>query len=78
MPYSRKALYKHLRQKNPKMFQKKSFRTVPLNHSNYKGKKFSNYNRKGTKAKAIVGKLKSNKKWSTQSILIPKKRKKGK
>lgn len=52
--------YKRWRQKSPSLFIKNSFRTVPLSHTNYKGKK---------KGKAIVGKLKKNKKWTIQSIL---------
>lgn len=48
------------RKKSPKLFIKKSFRTVPLSHTKYKGKK---------KGKAIVGKLKKSKKWEIQSIL---------
>jgi len=45
---------------------------VPLNHTDYNGKKFDKFNKSGTKAKAIVGKYKKNDKWTTQSILIPK------
>ena len=52
--------YRRHRQKSPSLFIKSSFRTVPLSHTDYKGKK---------KGKAIVGKLKKNKKWSIQSIL---------
>lgn len=52
--------YKRWRQKSPGLFIKTSFRTVLLNHTDYKGKK---------KGKAIVGKLKRNKKWGIQSIL---------
>ena len=55
--------YKRWRQKSPSLFIKNSFRTVPLNHTSYKGKK---------KGKAIVGKLKRNKKWEIQSILEEK------
>ncbi len=55
--------YKRWRQKSPDLFIKSSFRTVPLSHTNYKGKK---------KGKAIVGKLKSTKKWTIQSILEEK------
>lgn len=59
--YPRKTRkYKRWRQKSPDLFIKSSFRTVPLSHTNYKGKK---------KGKAIVGKLKKIKKWATQSIL---------
>lgn len=55
--------YKRWRQKFPDLFIKSSFRTVPLSHTDYKGKK---------KGKAIVGKLKSTKKWTIQSILEEK------
>ena len=55
--------YRGWRQKSPSVFIKNSFRTVPLDHTNYKGKK---------KGKAIVGKLKRNKKWEIQSILEEK------
>ena len=69
MPYSRKAKYKHHRQKKPGLFIKSSFRTVPITHTAYRGKKF-----KKPGVKAVVGKLKSTKKWATQSILEPKKK----
>ena len=65
--------YRKYRQVKPNLFIKKSFRTVPLNHSKYKGQKFKKHNYSGTTAKAVVGKLRKTKKWSTQSILIPKK-----
>ncbi len=55
--------YRRWRQKDPGLFIKGSFRTVPLDHTDYKGKK---------KGKAIVGKLKSTKKWAMQSILEEK------
>jgi DNA-binding HxlR family transcriptional regulator len=55
--------YKRWRQKDPKLFIKTSFRTVPLDHTEYRGKK---------KGKAVVGKLKKTKKWATQSILEEK------
>ena len=55
--------YKRWRQKDTKLFIKTSFRTVPLDHTEYKGKK---------KGKAVVGKLKKTKKWATQSILEEK------
>mgnify|MGYP000592534846 CR=1 FL=1 len=69
MPY-KKSKYRHYRQRNPKEFYKSSFRTVPLSHARYKGKKFKRYKN----AKAIVGKYKKDKKWKIQSILIPKKK----
>jgi hypothetical protein len=79
MPYSKKANYKHNRQKSPKKFVKGSLRTVPLSHTDYSGKKFD-----VSGAKAIVGKLKSQfrtkkgkrgkpLKNGIQSILTPKK-----
>ena len=52
--------YKRHRKKDPKEFVKSSFRTVPLDHTDYKGK---------LKGKAVVGKLKKTKKWAIQSIL---------
>jgi len=55
-----KKQYNRHRQKNPKSFVKTSFRTVPLSHTEYKGKK---------KGKAVVGKLKKTRKWTIQSIL---------
>lgn len=70
MPYSESAKFEHHRQKNPNEFQKKSFKTVPLSHTKYRGKKFK---KKGTKA--IVGKKKKSGKWGIQSILVPKKHK---
>jgi hypothetical protein len=54
MPYSKKALYKHNRQKPPSHFIKGTFKTVPLSHTEYKGKKF-----KKPGSKAIVGRLKT-------------------
>ncbi len=59
--YPRKTKkYKRWRQKSPGLFIKSSFRTVPLSHTEYKGKK---------KGKAVVGKLRKSKKWVIQSIL---------
>ena len=55
--------YKRHRLKAPSLFIKESFRTVPLSHTNYKGKK---------KGKAIVAKLKKTGKWAIQSILEEK------
>jgi hypothetical protein len=54
------------RQEDPDKFVQKSFRNVPISHTNYKGKI------KGERA--IVGKMKKTGKWKIQSIL--KKRKK--
>ena len=67
MPYSRKAKYYHHRQRHPNEFIKGSFRNVPISHTKYRGKKFK---KKG--ARAIIGKLKKNKKWVVQSYLVPK------
>jgi len=73
IPYSKKSRYKHYRQKKPSLFIRESFKTVPLNHTKYNGKKFASFNVSGTKAKAIVGTYKKNgKKGVIQSILIPK------
>ena len=55
--------YRRHRQKPPSLFVHSSFRTVPLSHTEYRGKK---------KGKAIVGKLKRNKKWAIQSVLESK------
>ncbi|MFW9973170.1 MAG: hypothetical protein ACFFDF_23505, partial [Candidatus Odinarchaeota archaeon] len=58
-------------------FKKDSYRTVPLHHTDYKGKKFKKYKKKDSGAKAIVGKkkkAKNKKKWNIQSILVPKKK----
>lgn len=74
MPYSKKAKYKHNRQRSPSDFVMGSFKTVPLNHTKYKGKKYKGYNKSGTTAKAVVGTLKSGKKSVIQSILIKKKK----
>ncbi len=52
--------YRRWRQKAPSLFIKSSFRTVPLSHTEYNGKK---------KGKAVVGKLKKTKKWGIQAIL---------
>jgi len=54
---------------------KSSFRTVPLHHTKYRGKKYRKWKRKGSGAKAVVGKKKRSGKWGIQSILIPKKKK---
>jgi len=55
--------YKRHRLKEPRLFSKEGFRTVPLNHTNYKGKK---------KGKAIAAKLKKNGKLAIRSILEEK------
>lgn len=74
MPY-KKSKYKHKRQKPPSKFKGK-FETVPISHATTPtGKAYIGYP-KGTKA--IVGQIKDRKKgqrkWQTQSILIPKKK----
>lgn len=75
MPYSEKSKYKHHRQRPPDQFEKSTFKTVPVSHSNYTGTKF-----KVKGAEAIVGRLKkqfrpktkkNNKVWAVQSFLIP-------
>jgi len=55
--------YKRHRKKGPSLFIKSSFRTVPLTHTDYRGK---------LKGKAIIGKLKKTNKWEIQSILEEK------
>jgi len=72
MPYSRRAKYYHFRQKHPDLFINGTIKTVPLNHTAYRGKKFKKWNKSGTTAKAITGKLRKTKKASIQSILIIK------
>ena len=76
MPHKRrgsKARYKHFTQRNKKDFDKDTYKTVPLNHTKYKGKKFKGYNKSGTNAKAVIGTTKKGKKGVIQTILIPKK-----
>jgi hypothetical protein len=81
MPYSKKAKYRHNRQRSPKQFDKSTLKTVPLSHTDYGGRKFDKPG-----AKAIVGRLKPSfrkpkkkggrpRKWGIQSILVPKKQK---
>lgn len=72
MPYSKKAKYRHYRQRSPKDFDPKSFQTVKFNHVRYQGKKFKGYHKSGTRAKAVIGKEKKTGKSKIQSILIPK------
>ena len=55
MPYSNNAKYTHNRQLPPSYFEESTFKTVPLSHTRYSGKK---YNKKG--AMAIVGRLKKS------------------
>lgn len=72
MPYSKKSCFYHKRQKQPDLFIKDTFKTVPLSHTNYRGEKYKTWKKSGSGAKAVVGKLKKNNKWAIQSILIPK------
>lgn len=86
--HTSKSKYERHRQEPPSHFiknpktrtgKKTSMKTVPLSHTDYKGKKYAV---KG--AKAIVGILKPKyrvkgksglkKRWKIQSILIPKKK----
>lgn len=67
MPFSSKAKYRHIERLPLKRFIEDSIKTVPISHTNYKGKMFDV---KG--AEARVGKLKKTGKWATMTILIPK------
>lgn len=67
MPYKKSAKYYHHRRHNPGLFEKTSFRTIPIANSSYSGTKFL-----VPGAKVIVGKYKKTKKWRIQSILEPK------
>jgi len=58
-----RSQYKRHRMKDPMLFVKGSFRTMPLSHIDYKGRK---------KGKSIVAKLKKTDKWTIQSILEEK------
>jgi len=64
--------YDRYRQKQPDLYKKNSFKTVPFSHVDYSGEKFSEWHKRESGAKAIVGKEKATGKWSTQSILIPR------
>lgn len=72
LPYRLKAKYTHHRQRSPKEFDQGSFKTVPLHHTKYRGKKFKKWKRAGSGAKARVAKHKKTHKYVIQSILIPK------
>lgn len=61
--------YHHLTQRRKSEFQKESYKTVPLSHTDYKGSKFKKDNEK---ILAVVGKLIKNDKWKIQKILVPK------
>lgn len=76
MPY-KNSKYIHIRYQDPEYFDKKSFKTVPIQHTKSKLKdKYPN-------AKARVGQKKQTKKltktgkkpWVIQSILIPREEK---
>ncbi len=70
MPYSDKSKYEHHRKRKPSDFVQSSFRNVPISHVPHR-KKYP------VRTRAIVGKLKhpsKGKKYATQSILIPKRR----
>lgn len=68
MPYSKASKFTHNRQLSPLMFDNKTYKTVPLSHTKYKGKKY-----KGIKgAMAIIARDKTTRKIKIQSILIPK------
>jgi len=73
MPYSREAEFYHHRQRHPSEFKKSSLKTVPISHTEYRGKKYA---KKGVKA--VVGKHKPSGKWKIASILEPKKKRRGK
>lgn len=75
IPFGKKAGFLHKRQKNPKLFQKSTFKTVPLSHAGYSGEKYKKWNERDSGAKAIVGTLKKSNKRGIQSILIPKNKK---
>ena len=49
------------RQEDPTKFIQSSFRNVPLSHAEYKGRIKAD--------RAIVGRLKTTKKWALQSVL---------
>ncbi len=70
MPEETSQRFKRRRLHPPSHFQKESFRTVPISHTEVKNR----FRKKGTKA--IVGKFKlkyrKNKIWGVQSILTPK------
>lgn len=72
MPYSKDARYYHKRQKQPELFEKESFVTIPFSHVKYSGDKFKEWHYQGTPALAIVGTLKTGKRGALQAILIPK------
>lgn len=74
MPKSDKAKYHHCRQEDPKKFNKKNMKTVPLSHTPEGKSGKIPLKRDGKDLKAVVGRLIDSNKWQTQSILIPKKK----
>ena len=66
IPYINQSKYYHIRLKNPKSFNQKTFRTVSIFHTNYKGK----YRRLGVLA--ITGFNIYLNKWDVQSLRVPK------
>jgi len=70
MPFKH-ARFKHFRQLPPGKFKKvpgkPRFYTVPVGHTNYTGKKFSD-----SRIKARTGVLRKTGKWEVQSFLVPK------
>jgi len=61
--------YRHFTQRRKSEFQKDSYKIVPLNRTDYIGRKFKKNNEK---ILAVIGKLVTNDKWKIQKILIPK------
>ena len=61
--------YHHFTQRRKGEFQKNTFKTVPLSHTDYRGAKFKKDNEK---ILAVIGKLKINDKWKIQKILVPR------
>ncbi len=61
--------YRHFTQRRKSEFQKDSYKTVPLSHTDYSGIKFKKNNEK---ILAVIGKLMINEKWKIQKILVPK------
>jgi hypothetical protein len=77
MVYSKKSMYKHMRQQPPSRFVKSTLRTVKASHATTPtGEKYKRKFKVGDKA--IVGKVKPHlrkkgqRKYQTQSILIKK------
>jgi len=75
--------YHHKRQRKPEEFikngmetskgKKANFLTVPLYKAPYSGKKYSPYKKRGSGAKARIGKHRKSGKTLVQVILLPKK-----